>query len=123
MKIAIASDEGRSISSHFGRTKGFVIFDVEGNEIKSREYRNNTFTGHARGLEGAGHNIDRHGPIITALKDCSTVIAHGMGKRIYNDLKEAGINVFITGEVDIEKVIALYLKGELVDKPNLGCDH
>lgn len=58
MKIAIPSDDGKIISSHFGRTKGFVIFEVEGKEIKSREYRLNIFTGHARGLEGAGHEID-----------------------------------------------------------------
>jgi len=35
MKIAIASDDGKTISSHFGRTKGFVIFEVEDKEIKS----------------------------------------------------------------------------------------
>lgn len=50
MKIAVASDDGKIISSHFGRTRGFVIFDVEGKEIKSREYLPNTFTGHARGM-------------------------------------------------------------------------
>jgi len=38
MKIAIASDDGKTISSHFGRTRGFVIFEIEGKEIKKKEY-------------------------------------------------------------------------------------
>jgi predicted Fe-Mo cluster-binding NifX family protein len=123
MKIAIASDDERTISSHFGQTRGFVVFDVEGKEVKNREYRPNTFTGHARGLEGAGHEIDRHGPIISALSDCKAVISHGMGRRIYDDLKEAGIEVFITDEMDVQKAFDLFMTGELIDRPELGCSH
>jgi len=123
MKIAIASDDERTISSHFGQTRGFVVFDVEGKEVKNREYRPNTFTGHARGLEGAGHEIDRHGPILSALSDCKTVISHGMGRRIYDDLKGAGIEAFITDETDVKKALDLYLCGELVDRPEKGCSH
>lgn len=123
MKIAVASDDGKNISSHFGRTKGFVIFDVEGKEIKSQEYRPNTFTGHARGLEGAGHEVDRHASILDALKDCEVVISHGMGRRIYDDLKSGGIQVFVTDETDVKRALDLYLRGELVDKPEIGCQH
>ncbi len=50
MKIAIASNDGKRISAHFGRSKGFVIFEIENGEIKNREYIPNTFTGHARGI-------------------------------------------------------------------------
>jgi predicted Fe-Mo cluster-binding NifX family protein len=123
MKVAVASNDGKTISSHFGRTRGFVIFEVEGREIKGQEYRPNTFTGHARGLEGASHGIDRHIPIINALSDCKVVISHGMGMRIYSDLKEAGIEVFITEETDVKKALDLYLSGGLIDRPEMGCSH
>lgn len=123
MKIAIASDDEKTISSHFGRARGFVIFEIEGKEIRSQEYRSNTFTGHARGLEGAGHEIDRHTPILNALRDCKTVISHGMGRRLYDDLKKAGIEVFITEETQVSKALHLFLEGKLVDKPELGCFH
>ncbi|MEO0091552.1 MAG: NifB/NifX family molybdenum-iron cluster-binding protein [candidate division WOR-3 bacterium] len=83
----------------------------------------NTFTGHARGLENSGHHIDRHGLILEALKDCKVVISHGMGMRIYNDLKNAGIEVFITDFTDIKQALDNYLKGTLIDKPELGCEH
>jgi predicted Fe-Mo cluster-binding NifX family protein len=123
MKIAIVSDDEKTIASHFGRTRGFIIFDVEDKEIKGKEYRLNTFTGHARGLEGAEHSLNRHGPILNALKDCKTVISHGMGRRIYDDLKNIGIEVYITDETDVQKALALYLSGVLIDQPELGCDH
>ncbi|MGB8656289.1 MAG: NifB/NifX family molybdenum-iron cluster-binding protein [Candidatus Zixiibacteriota bacterium] len=123
MKIAIASDDERTISSHFGQTRGFVVFDVEGKEVKNREYRPNTFTGHARGLEGAGHEIDRHGPIISALSDCKAVISHGMGRRIYDDLKRAGIEVFVTDETNVKTASELYLQGKLTDHPERSCSH
>jgi len=123
MKIAIASDDRKTISAHFGRTRGFVIFEIEGKEIKKQEYRDNTFTSHARGLEGANHAINRHGPIIEALKDCQVIISHGMGRRIYDDLKNAGIEVFVTDEIDVKSALNLFIAGQLMDRPELGCSH
>jgi len=123
MKIAIASDDERTISSHFGQTRGFVVVEVEGKEVKNREYRPNTFTGHARGLESAGHEIDRHGPILSALSDCKAVISHGMGRRIYDDLKGAGIEAFVTDETEVQKALDLYINGELIDRPERSCSN
>ncbi|MBC7327867.1 NifB/NifX family molybdenum-iron cluster-binding protein [bacterium] len=122
MKIAIASDDEKAISTHFGRARGFVVFDIEGNEIKSREYRLNTFSGHARGLEEE-HESDHHKAILNALSDCKVVISKGMGKRIYDDLKSIGIEVYITDETDVKRALELYINGKLVNKPNLGCSH
>jgi len=123
MNIAIASNDRVEIASHFGQTRGFVIFDVQDEKIIKKMYRKNTFTGHARGLEGHNHDVDRHGPILEALKDCQVVISMGMGRRIYNDLNQAGIEVFITRECNAKNAAELYLKNELVDNPELGCDH
>ena len=123
MKIGIVSDDEKTIASHFGRARGFLIFEVEAKEIKHREYWLNTFTGHARGLEDAGHGVDRHGPILSALKDCTAVISHGMGQRIYHDLRQAGIESIITDETDAGQALRLYVKGELKDRPELGCQH
>ena len=119
MKIAIASDDERTISSHFGRAKGFVIYEVKEGEIINKEYRLNTFTPHVRG----GDPHDRHGPILRALKDCKVVISHGMGRRIYEDLKKTGIEVFITEETRVEEALRRYLKRELVHREELECNH
>lgn len=123
MKIAIASDDGKSISPHFGRTKGFVFVEVDGKQIKGLEYRLNTFTGHVRGLEHAGHQVDRHGPILEALQECSAVISHGMGWRIHEDLRNKGIKAFVTEVEDIQKAIELFLEGKLVDRTEMLHSH
>jgi predicted Fe-Mo cluster-binding NifX family protein len=123
MKIAIASDDGKIIASHFGRTRGFVIAEIEDKELVKSEYRENTFSGHARGLEGADCGIDRHRPILEALKDCQVVISHGMGRRIYDDLKNVKIDVYVTEETEVKRAIELFLKAELIDRPDLSCEH
>ncbi len=116
MKIAVASDDGTKISSHFGRTKGFVVFEIENKEIKNKEYLPNTFTGHARGLDKRGsHNYDSHSTIIEALKDVKVVISHGMGRRLYDDLRDSKIEVYVTDETDVDTAIKLYLEGKLTN--------
>ena len=49
MKIAVASIDGVSISRHFGRSRSFLVFDVEDGETVDQEMRANTFTAHAQG--------------------------------------------------------------------------
>jgi len=121
MKIAIASDDGMSIASHFGRTRGFVIYEVSNGQKDGHAYRSNDFTGHARGLADEQHNHDHHGPILAALADCQVVIARGMGMRIYEDLQQANKQVFITDQVNVDQAIDAYLTGNLSDYPERGC--
>ncbi len=123
MKIAIASDDGTTIAAHFGRTRGFSIYAIENGAIQYIGYRNNTFTGHARGLAGQLHDIDRHGPIIAALKDCDLVISHGMGRRIYDDLQRAGIDAYIVNETVVDTAAKLYFTDNLKNHPQAACNH
>ncbi len=123
MKIAIASDDEIKIAPHFGRTNGFVIVDLENGRITNREYRKNEFTGHRRGIKGSEHEPGRHGPILTALKDCNIIISHGMGKRLLSDIKVAGLEPYLTEEEYVAKAINLFVAGELDNNPELVCDH
>jgi predicted Fe-Mo cluster-binding NifX family protein len=123
MKIAIASDDQIKIAPHLGRTNGFVVVDLEDGKVKSQEYRINDFTGHRRGLKEHGHEPGRHGPILSALKDCKVIISHGMGRRLISDLNVAGIDTYLTDEEDISRAIDLYIEGNLDNKPELGCKH
>ena len=45
MKIAVASIDGVSISRHFGRSRCFIVFDVENGEIVA-PVKNATLIGH-----------------------------------------------------------------------------
>jgi len=128
MKVGIASDDQQSIAQHFGRTKGFVITELTEKKVISREYRENNFTNHNQsskhedhGAHGAhGHS---HVGIMAALKDCDVVIARGMGRRIYEDLRSANIEAIITDIPAVDEAIDAYLSGTLKDNPEKGCEH
>lgn len=127
MKIVVASDDGRTISSHFGRSRGFLIFEIEDNKIQKKEYIPNTITGHGRTITGYGrgmhdsgsHNYSSHAGIIEAIKDVQIVISCGMGRRLYDDLKNSGKEVYITDTIDPDEAIKLYLDGKLTNIEDL----
>lgn len=133
MKIALASDDGKNISRHFGRTAGFVIVELEKGKEIGREYRKNTFTGHARGMHAGPRNGDghshahggghSHAGILGALGDCEAVISMGMGRRLYDDLASAGKKVFVTTEPSVDKAVELYAAQTLDDNPDKSCEH
>ncbi len=119
MRVAIASDDRETISAHFGRTMGFMIFDIEDNKITGTEYRENNFTPHARG--GAEKVTSRSAPVLEALDDCDAVIANGMGRRILMALQEENINAVITTELNVKKAVDKYINGELDNRPDASC--
>jgi len=124
MKIGIASDDQLNIAQHFGRTKGFVIADIEDGTIQKKAYRENNFSAHA---QGAVHEHGQHGhshtAILEALSDCEVVLARGMGRRIYDDLRSVNIKSMITDKVTVDDALAAYLEGKLIDNPDKGCVH
>ena len=101
MRIAVATDDGASISMHFGRSAGFIIFDIDDGIAKRLEQRENISTPHAQGMCGHGHETGghhSHEAIADALKDCQAVICHGMGQRAFVDLEAKGIKAIIVSE-------------------------
>lgn len=114
MKILMPSDDEKTISHHFGRIRGFLIFDVEDRKIQKKDYIPNTITGYGRGMhDSRSHNYSSHAGITKAIKDVQVVISCGMGKRLYDDLKYAGKEVYVTDTTDPEEAIKLYLDGKL----------
>ena len=49
-RIAVATTDGVSLSQHFGQSKGFVVFEVDGTKIISSEVRTNQDTPHNEGI-------------------------------------------------------------------------
>jgi predicted Fe-Mo cluster-binding NifX family protein len=117
VKIAVASEDGISISHHFGRSRCFLVFEVEDKKVVGRSVRDNTFTAHAKGecQEGAEHNHHHgHGAIVEALKDCQAVLCYGMGWRAAEELKQNGIQAFLVpSEMSPEDAVNKHLAGDL----------
>ncbi len=126
MKIAIPTNDNINISSHFGRTKGFVICEIDNDEVIKKEYKQNTFTGHAQGLHSDAeheHGNHSHKGIFDAIGDCEIVIAGGMGRRLYNDFEQKNIKVFVTKEINIDRALDLFFNSELDNNSDKCCDH
>jgi len=131
MKIAIPSDEGTYLSQHFGRSLGFAVYELKEDKIISREYRKNDFTGHAlgehnqhqhQGDQHADHAGHSHNRILNALIDCEIVIAGGMGRRLLDDLTDAGKKIYITSEPEVSKVVEMFIEDTLQSDKG-ACSH
>lgn len=130
MKIAVPTNDGSSISDHFGRSAGFLIFEVENGQIQSRTLRQNGQR-HTHEIGSCGHSHGAHGEhshagILAAVEGCETVICVGMGQRAVQALQSGGVTqIVVTAPGAAEEAVGDYLAGKL--RPQAGgfcrCDH
>jgi predicted Fe-Mo cluster-binding NifX family protein len=138
MKIAIITENGQTISDHFGRARGFVVVTTGMNNELTREARtrNQTCQGdshshdHGHGCPG-GHDQHEHhhapsaggqgcGSFVQIIADCDVLLARRMGGGPYRALQAAGVRTVFTDYVDIDEAVAAYLAGALsVREPQL----
>ncbi|HTQ57075.1 MAG TPA: NifB/NifX family molybdenum-iron cluster-binding protein [Bryobacteraceae bacterium] len=118
MRIAVPTNDGASISEHFGRSAGFLVFEIADGQIGRREVRRNAGQ-HTHGKEGCGegakeHGAHNHAGILSSLTDCDVVICAGMGRRAAEALESAGIATVVTTQpASAEEAVHQYLRGEL----------
>lgn len=126
MKITAVSEDGITISQHFGRAPFYVVVTVENNAIVSREKRDKMghahFAGetHAEGEDPRGHGFDpaaqsRHASMAAAIADCQVLLARGMGAGAYESMRLVGIQPVVTEIANIDEAVRAYLDGTLVD--------
>ncbi len=129
MKIAAVSEDGVTISQHFGRAPFYVVVTVENGQIVSREQRDKL--GHAHfadesldeahhGEDPRGHGFDpaaqnRHARMAAAIADCDVLLARGMGAGAYQSMEQAGIRPIITDMPVIDEAVQAVVKGQIVD--------
>jgi len=122
MKIVAVSDDGDTISQHFGRAPLYVVLTVEEGKIVSRETRqksgHHTFAAHQPDTApGQLHGYDagsqvRHANMAEAISDCQVLLG-GMGWGAYESLKGYNIEPIATDVRDIDEAVQLYLEGKL----------
>ena len=124
MKIAAITEDGATISQHFGRAPLYLVATVEDGEIVSRETRDktghHTFAGHQHPETAPGepHGYDtgaqtRHASMAETISDCQVLLAGGMGWGAYESMRSYDIEPVVTDVESIDKAIALYLTGTL----------
>jgi len=127
MKIAVASDDGITLTGHVGKCEMFIVFDTKEKEIINVEKRLNSFTMHKTGNHQHEHHnhehhgAGRHGGIIDGLKDCNYLFCCSGGPGLIDDLKSNGIQTIFTDEMEAEKAVKLFLDNKLENDPNKQC--
>mgnify|MGYP000191623110 CR=1 FL=1 len=128
MKIAAITDDGKTISQHFGRAQYYLVVSEENGQIVQREMRpklgHSHFSsqsheehghGHHHGQDPASH--DRHIQMAEAIRDCEVLLCRGMGRGAYESMKQLNIRPILTTIADIDEAVAAYLSGQIVDHP------
>lgn len=126
MKIAAVSDDGITISQHFGRAAYYVVVTINDGKTVAREKREKMghaqFGGetHAEGNDPRGHGFDaasqsRHARMASAIADCEVLLARGMGSGAYDSMRAAGIRPVVTDVANIDDAVNAYLAGTLTD--------
>jgi predicted Fe-Mo cluster-binding NifX family protein len=127
MKIAVATIDGISLSQHFGQSRGFVVFDVDGTKVQSREVRTNSDTPHNQGVchHEAGDAQAAPGAVslFELLSDCGVVLCGGMGAGAANSMQANGIKpVMIPGARSADEAVAVYLSGKIPEAQTGFCN-
>lgn len=126
MKIAAVSDDGVTISQHFGQATIYIVITIQDNQMVDREKRKKighshfSHEPHPEGMDPRGHGYDpiaqsRHSQMAATIADCQVLLARGMGAGAYESLQAVGIRPIMTGIPKIDDAVQAYLAGTLVD--------
>ena len=127
MKIAAITDDGRTISQHFGRAPYYLVATVENGAIVNREMRDKL--GHAHFANephegdqpGQPHGFgpaaqNRHVQMAEAIADCQALLCGGMGAGAYQSMVQRGIKPVVTEIASIDEAVMAYVEGKIVDR-------
>jgi predicted Fe-Mo cluster-binding NifX family protein len=126
MKIAVVTDDEKTICQHFGRAEYYMVFTVENGKITGKERRNKVGHRHfaaQEGGHGGGHGphgcgpeaAGKHASMAQSIADCQVLIAGGMGMGAYESMRSYNIEPVVTDVESIEEAVKLYADGKLVN--------
>jgi len=137
MKIAAVTDDGKTISAHFGRAIKYAVLTVEDGQITGSELRDKA-NHHDFQHEGSGHHeipvqpsgykdapghghgqhsAEKHQRMFATIPDCQFVLARGMGQGAYIGLEQMGIRPILTDIGEIETAVQAVIDGSIEDHP------
>lgn len=128
MKIAAVTDDGKTISAHFGRATKYAVITIENGRITTSKIRtkvgHHDFQGKAshdhhyhneRGRGLGRHSAEKHRQMFAAITDCEVVLARGMGQGAYNGLQQLGVRPVLTDISDIATAVQAVADGSIIN--------
>ncbi len=130
MKIAAITDDGKTISQHFGRAPYYLVLTIEEGKVTNREMRSkmghNQFheEAHDESAHGAGHGMDagshdKHVNMANSIADCTALLCGGMGMGAYQSMRRLNIQPVVTDLLNIDEAAQAFIEGKLIDHTEL----
>jgi predicted Fe-Mo cluster-binding NifX family protein len=120
-KIAFPTDDGETISRHFGQATQFKVLTLSDGRLGPSELRDKA--SHRHGDHEANGGAHPGQQMAEVLSDCQVVISGGMGAPMLGRLEAAGLKVYLTGEKSIPAAAEAFLGGTLQDDRRLVHQH
>ena len=114
MKIAVTSQNRKTITGHAGKCRKFWIYEVEGRAVQDKHLLELP-------IEQSFHESDH--ATAHPLDEVNVLISGGMGAGLQNRLKQKGILALSTAETDPDLAVAAWLDGSLVEIAPEAHDH
>jgi predicted Fe-Mo cluster-binding NifX family protein len=111
MKVAVASEDGRSVSRHFGRAPFYVVLTIDDGAILDRAVRSKA--GHDTFAGAEPSPDDKHRRMAGPIADCEALIVGGMGDGAVRSMLAMGIQPVLTDESDVDQAGLRFARGDL----------
>jgi predicted Fe-Mo cluster-binding NifX family protein len=111
--IAIPTDDGQTISSHLGQARYFQVISLEDGKVLSSEARQKVSHTHQQHSHDESSQAHPGKAMFEAIQDCQVLIAGGMGSPAFERARSMGMEVYLTGEKQIEAAMQAYQAGKL----------
>lgn len=114
-RIAVVTDDGERVSSHFGMASVYRIFTIEndqivGDESRSKPHHEKHPNHHVH--HGGQHDTFGHSDMFAPVSDCQVLVCGGMGTPAYQRAVQSGMEVVMVGGTASD-VVKTYLNGEI----------
>lgn len=130
MKVAAITEDGKTISQHFGRARFYLVLTIEEGKVVNREMREKMGhthfqeQTHTEEAQGSGHGMDsdshnKHVSMAQVIADCKALLCGGMGMGAYESMRQLNIQPVVTDMSDIDAAIQAFIDGKLVDHTEL----
>ncbi len=129
MKIAAATDDGRTIAADFRRASYYAVMTIEGGMIAGRELREKQPQGWYRAAGHAEHHgprstapetVHRHDLLADPIRDCRAVLVAGIDPVDRGHLEAIGIWPIVTDGGPIDAAVQAFLAGEPISSTERG---
>jgi len=120
-KIAIPTDDGKTISRHFGQAQFFQVVTIENEKVVHSEMR--TKANHQHGDHSHASGTHPGQQMVDAIKDCQVLIAGGMGTPAHTRAVSAGLVVIMTRLDTITAATEAYISKTLISETQLIHSH